>query len=140
MTLDINDLLKAVDNENNASMMRLNSSIIKQKKNDILQKLGLRGENLAKMHEKLKEYRYIENLNDLNYNAFVRWIDISDPEDVFITNGAMVREMIAQDDTVIIKCMGFRFSTYSFDFNKCLVFQKFNKQEKVLLFALDNLT
>ena len=37
--LDINSLLKAVDNENNEHLINLTNQIIKKQKNDILQKL-----------------------------------------------------------------------------------------------------
>ena len=39
--LDINSLLKAVDNENNEHLLNLTNQIIKKQKNDILQNINL---------------------------------------------------------------------------------------------------
>lgn len=139
MTFDVNTLLKAIDNENNESILQLSSSEIKRQKNDILQKLGVKGQTLIELHKKLKEYRYIDNLEQLNYGAFVRWINISDPTEVYITNGGYVCDMLVTDKTVMIKCKNIYHQFFQFDFNACLVFQKMSNQERVLLYAMDNL-
>ena len=52
--LDVNSLLNALENETNASIMRLNTKKIKQHKNDILQKLQLEKNTLKTYHKKLK--------------------------------------------------------------------------------------
>ena len=49
--LDIDNLLNALENETNASIMNLNSAKIKSIKNNILQKLQLGREKLLKYHE-----------------------------------------------------------------------------------------
>lgn len=139
MTFDVDALLKAVDNENNESMLQLNSAEIKRQKNDILQKLGVKGQTLTELHKKLRNYRYISELDHLNFGSFVRWINISDPTEVYITNGGYVCEMTVTDDTVMIRCKNVYHQFFQFDFNTCLVFQKFSNQEKVLLYAMDNL-
>ena len=58
--LDVNNLLNALENESNASIMNLTSSKIKSMKNNILQKLQLDRETLKVFHKKLKGYRYCE--------------------------------------------------------------------------------
>ena len=139
MPLDVNTLLRAIDNENNESVLKLTSSEIKKQKNDILQKLGVKGKTLVELHKKLKDYRYVEEIEELNYGSFVRWINISDPTDVYITIGGIVCYMTATDNGIQIKCKNFYNRFFNFNFNKNLVFQKLSKQEKVLLFAMDNL-
>lgn len=139
MVFSVESLLKAVDNENNESILNLSSKQIKQEKNDILQKLGVKGQTLVDLHKRLKDYRFIDGLENLNFGAFVRWINISDPTDVYITNGGYVCEMTATDDTVMVRCKNVYHQFFQFDFNTCLVFQKLSNQEKVLLYAMDNL-
>lgn len=139
MEFSVESLLKAVDNENNESVLNLNSKQIKQEKNDILQKLGVKGQTLVDLHKRLKEYRFIDGLENLNFGSFVRWINISDPKDVYITNGGYVCDMTATDDTVIVRCKNIYHQFFQFDFNTCLVFQKLSNQEKILLYAMDNL-
>ena len=139
MEFSVESLLKAVDNENNESILNLSSKQIKQEKNDILQKLGVKGQTLVDLHKRLKDYRFIDGLENLNFGAFVRWINISDPTDVYITNGGYVCEMTATDDTVMVRCKNVYHQFFQFDFNSCLVFQKLSNQERVLLYAMDNL-
>ena len=55
MYLDENDLKKALENENNESIINLTISEIKSEKNDILQKLQLGKEDLKDNLKKLKE-------------------------------------------------------------------------------------
>lgn len=139
MEFSVESLLKAVDNDNNESILNLSSKQIKQEKNDILQKLGVKGQTLVDLHKRLKDYRFIDGLENLNFGAFVRWINISDPTEVYITNGGYVCDMTATDDTVMVRCKNIYHQFFQFDFNACLVFQKLSNQEKVLLYAMDNL-
>jgi hypothetical protein len=139
MEFSVESLLKAVDNENNESILSLSSKQIKQEKNDILQKLGVKGQTLVDLHKRLKDYRFIDGLENLNFGAFVRWINISDHTEVYITNGGYVCEMTATDDTVMVRCKNVYHQFFQFDFNTCLVFQKLSNQERVLLYAMDNL-
>ena len=46
--LDVNNLLNALENESNASIMNLTSAKIKSMKNNILQKLQLERESIKK--------------------------------------------------------------------------------------------
>ena len=66
MSFDEDLLKKALENENNESIVNLTISKIKSQKNDILQKLNLSTENLKDNLKKLKEYRYINNILNPN--------------------------------------------------------------------------
>jgi len=137
MSLDVDKLLKAADNEANKSILKHSKHEIKQTKNDVLQKLGLHGKQLSDIHKKLREYRFIEDLDSLNYGSFVRWIDLRDPEDIYMTNGGIVCDMCPSEDDIVIKCKNPYNKFYQFYFNKCLVFQKLTQQESVLLSAIE---
>ena len=139
MVLDVDKLIKAADNEANKSILQHTKQEIKQTKNDVLQRLGLHGRQLAEIHKKLRDYRYIEDLDSLNYGAFVRWIDLRDPHDVYMTNGGIVCDMCPTEDDIIIKCKNPYHKFFQFGFNKCLVFQKLTQQESVLLSAMEYL-
>lgn len=71
MSLNVEDILKALDNENNTGVAGLTTSKIKKEKNDILQKLQLSGQELKDLHARLKEYRYINELNDLQLGRYI---------------------------------------------------------------------
>ena len=67
--LEINNLLLALENESNSSIMNLTSSKIKTIKNNMLQRLGLERDELKKIHKKLKDYRYCSDMNDVQYGG-----------------------------------------------------------------------
>ncbi len=69
------NLVKALDNENNASIMNYNTRMIKSIKNDYLQKLLLPKDKLKDFHNKLKDYRYVDDLSDIQYGRYIRWIN-----------------------------------------------------------------
>jgi len=88
--MDIHALDKALENEGNASIMQPRISEIKKKKNDILQKLQLKGTVLKTMHATLIGYKYIEDSSDLQIGRYIRWISLKYPDRITLTNGAYV--------------------------------------------------
>ena len=56
--LDVDTLLKALDNEDNASLMDLNYKEISDQKRSILGNIGLSGRAASSMLSKLKSYRW----------------------------------------------------------------------------------
>lgn len=137
-SLKVDKLVKAIDNPNNENFMDLTSSKIKQLKNDMLQKLNLPRGELALLHKKLKDYRYIDEVHELNYGTYVRWIDLSKDE-LKLTNGGIVCEIKILEDGVHIVCKNNFNYFFQFHFGKCMVFQKLTDQEQILLSALNHL-
>jgi hypothetical protein len=137
--LDVDKLIKAINNDSNKVIMDLTSSKIKQNKNDMLQKLNLPRNQLALLHKKLKNYRYIDEMHELNYGTYVRWIDLSKDE-VNLTNGGIVCEIKIADDGIHIVCKNNMNWFFEFHFGKCMVFQKLTEQEQILLSALDHIS
>jgi hypothetical protein len=141
--IDIEKLLKSVDNEDNAYLMNQTTTKIRKKTLDILKQLHLPEEETILMMEKLKEYRYIEELSEMKYGGFIRWINISDPDNLFLTTGAFFCEAKLieneDEDRVVIRYKNFTGRIFQFRMERCLIFQKLNQQEQVLLAALDHL-
>ena len=67
----ISNLLTALENESNSSIMRLTNSKIKCQKNNILQQLQLPRDKLRLFHKKLKEYRYCSQFNDIQDGYYI---------------------------------------------------------------------
>ena len=106
---EINNLLLALENESNSSIMNLTSSKIKTIKNNMLQKLGLEREELKMMHKKLKGYRYCSDMQDVQYGC--------------------VQLRIKNNMNRI----------FQIKLDECYIFQKITPQEKVILGVLDYL-
>ena len=138
MSLDIDALVNAVDNDNNEGLLNLNFKKIKKIKNDILQKLGLERETLLKFHKSLKHYRYIDEISDIKFGGYVRWVPLSDPTNIKLTTGGIVCDVKINNDVNIL-CRNRYNKIFEFKMANSLVFQKLTDEEKILLSALDYL-
>ena len=74
--MDIQKLLHALDNDNNEAIVDLNYEKIAQDKNDMLQQLKLPRNELTYLHKQLKSYRLVDDMNDLRFGSYVRWISL----------------------------------------------------------------
>ena len=139
MGLDVDKLLNALENENNESLLDLNKEKISTMKNDILQKLNIKNDKLKLFHKKLKLYRYVDNVEDINYGSFIRWISLKTPNDIKLTNGGIVCDMKTKDESIYIICKNSlnRFFTLTLEEN--IIFQKLTSQEEVILSAMNYL-
>jgi hypothetical protein len=132
-----NYLLKSLDNENNSSMNNLSSKKIKSMKNDYLQKLQLSREKLKEYHTKLKEYRYVDDLSDIQYGRYIRWINLKDPTKISLTQGGIIIDIKICQGGIQIVCKNFRNKKFQIKIDECFIFQKLTDQEKIILSALD---
>ena len=135
MPFDKEYLKKALENENNESIIELSIQEIKSQKNDILQKLNLSRENLLGNLKKLKEYRYVNNINDLNYGSFIRWINLTKYDNLILTNGGIVCD-IKINNGIEILCRNNYNRFFQIKFDENLIFQKLTNQEKIILQVL----
>lgn len=135
----LENLLKSLENDGNQSIINLNSSIIMEHKNNILQKLNLERNQLKTFHKKLKKYRYCSDLSDLHYGNFIRWIPLKNPEKIYLTNGAFFSDYVFTKDSVKIVCRNNIGRVFQIKFDEVIIFQKLNDQEEVLLKVLDYL-
>tara|TARA_X000000368_G_scaffold81035_1_gene60875 strand:- start:3013 stop:3441 length:429 start_codon:yes stop_codon:yes gene_type:complete len=136
---EVDLLINALENEENSSMIELNSQKIKTLKNNILQKLQLDRDKLKLYHKKLKKYRYCSDLSDLQFGNYIRWISLKDPENIFLTNGAFFTDYIFENNMVYIICKNSRNRIFRVKFDEIIIFQKLNNQENVILSVLDYL-
>ena len=137
--LDVDGLLHALDNDNNASIIKLTSRKIKEQKNNILQQLQLPREKLKELHKKLQDYRYVNELDDIEYGRYIRWISLKDPEKIKLTNGAIVCDLRVFNEQIHIRCKNSFHHMMQLILDECIVFQKLTDQEKVVLSVLDHL-
>jgi|UniRef100_A0A6C0C0Q1 hypothetical protein len=137
---DINELLQtALNNENNSNIMELTNAKISQWKNDALQRLFLERKELKSFHKKLKEYKYVSDMSDLSFGHYIRWINLKNPDNFKLTNGAIVCDIKVINNQVQIICKGGNRRIFQIKFDETMIFQKLTDQEKVLLSVLDYL-
>ena len=140
--MDVNNLLKALDDETNESLLNFTSDKIKEMNLNILKELGLPKKETLEIFKRLNEYKYVDEMNDLKYGTYIRWIPIENPENIQLTKGALFCEMKITNEGVFCICKNFGFKQRHFQISmdKNLIFQKLTDQELVLLSALDHLS
>ncbi len=144
MSLENNEvlykLMQSLDNDDNAGFVELTSQKIKQIKNDRLQELQLPREKLKEYHQKLRHYRYVENIDDIQYGQYIRWIplNIESMDDLKLKNGGIISDIkIVNDDDVHIVCKNNMNRFFQIKLEENLIFQKLTPNEQILLSALD---
>ena len=119
---DVNKLLHALENETNASIMKLTTAKIKEHKNNILQQLQLERSKLKEMHKKLKDYRYCTDMSDMQYGYYIRWIPLKNPENLYLTNGGLLCDMKIVNNQIHIVCKNNRNRIIQFKFDETIIF------------------
>lgn len=139
--MDVNKLLQALDDESNEVLFNFTTAKIREMNLKILKELHLSKEETRDLYSKLKDYKYVDEMNDLKYGTYIRWIPIEDPDNVFLTKGALFCELKLTDEGVFCVCKNFGYPSRHFQLamDKNLIFQKLTDQELVLLSALDHL-
>ena len=102
MGIDVDTLLKALDNEDNAGLLEIDLNKIKQIKNDILQKVGFDRSTLKKYNKSLANYKYIDEIPDIKFGSYVRWIPLKNPSKIKLTNGGIVCDVKINDDVGVV--------------------------------------
>jgi hypothetical protein len=137
--MDIELLEKALENDDNLSIINTNIQDIKKKKNDILQQLGLERDNLKTFHTKLKGYRYIDTIKEFKYGSVIRWINLNKLDEIKLQGAAFLSDIKIHDKGIALILRAFGGRYFTIYFNENLIFQKINNEEEVLLKAINYL-
>ena len=136
--MDITKLLSALDNENNASVIQLNYEQIAADKNNILQQLHLPKDTLKALIKKVKTYRHVDNMDDLRYGSYIRWISLKhgNKDNIKLTNGGILCHMKQIEEDIHLVCKNSWGHLFQLNMSENIIFQKLNEQELVILSAL----
>jgi hypothetical protein len=139
LDINVDKLMSALDNEKNESIMNLTTVKIEETIFNILKELHLDKETFINYFKKLKGYKYVDELDDLKYGGFIRWIPITDPDNLPLNQCGIICDIVIKDDGIYIVCKNFMHRHYRFKMDECLIFQKLSSQEMIILSALDHL-
>lgn len=137
--IEIDDLLVALDDESNHSILNLTSEKINNMKQTVLKEIGLPSEQIESLMTTLKYYMYVDEIPDLRVGAFIRWIPLKDPKYIHLTRGGYICEInICKKGVGIVLKNQFN-KYFQVLLNNCLIFRKLNDEEKILLAAMNYL-
>jgi hypothetical protein len=138
--MNINKLLKALDNEKNEGLMDFTSSKIKDMNREIIKELQLPKHIENDFIQKLENYKYVDEINDVHNGSFIRWVPINNPNKIELKKGALVCEIKITNNGTFIVCKGFFNKHFQIKMDECLIFQLLKSDEQVLLSALDHIS
>jgi hypothetical protein len=140
--MDTKKLLKALDDDTNETLLNFTTIKLREMILKILKELQLPRNDTIELMRKLKDYKYVDEMKDLKYGTYLRWIPINDPENIYLTQGALFCEMKVKEDGVYVVCKNYGYNRKHFQIklDENLIFQKLTEQELVLLSALDHLS
>ena len=138
--MDIDKLLKALDNDNNENIIDTTSESLRKELQDALKELELTKKDTNELAHKLRNYKYVDNISNLHSGAYIRWISLKNPDELYLTSGALLCDIKFDNEGVCLICKGFRNRHFQVRFDDCMIFQKLSDQEQVLLSALDYLS
>ena len=134
--LNVDNLLKALDNEEHTNLINTSFQQIAKDKNDILQNLHLQKDKLKDFHKKLRQYRYIDELNDLKYGQYIRWINLNN-EILKLTSGGIFLDLKLLNNGTHVVCKNNINKVFQIKFDECIFFQKISNQEEIILKVLN---
>lgn len=140
--MDVNKLLQALEDETNENLLDFTSDKMREMNLKIIKELHLPKDESLKILKKINGYKYVDEMSDLKYGTYIRWIPVENPEEINLKKGALFCEMKITDDGVFMVCKNVGYSTRHFKIkmDENLIFQKLTDQELVLLSALDHLS
>jgi hypothetical protein len=138
--LKMSALEKALDNENNAIVANLNTRKIGAEKMRQLMQLELSQQVLADYIYKLRDYRHVDDLNGLMHGAYIRWIDLKNPERLCLARGAIICDIKIGQKGVHLLCKTHpNPAMFHVIMDEVVIFQRLSQQERVILAAMDYL-
>jgi len=133
---DMSFLEKSFINNNNKNISKLTFNNINRQKETIINELNLTKKNTKNLLNRLKDYQYIDEVPELIEGRYIRWINITNPTNIKLTNGGILCEIKIEDYiSLVMKNNMNQFFQINLDEN--LIFQKLTDQEKIILYAID---
>ena len=131
-------ILSALDDTNNDKLLTTTTAKIRALTLKLLRELPLSPEIVAQYAEKLADYKFVDEINDVKAGTFLRWISL-DGDNLYLHAGGIIREVKVTKNGLMMVCKNFGGRHYQIKMDNCLIFQKLTTQEKILLSALDHL-
>jgi len=132
-------LLKAFENDDNNFILNHTSEKIEKSKRELFEELNLNKEDVDDLMKKLEDYIYISEIPEIVLGCYMRWIPLKDPENIFLTRGAMICDINICAKGTSVVCTNRNKKYMQINMDEALVFRKLTPQENILLSAMNYL-
>jgi len=137
--MNIGKIIDALENKQNDNILNLTIDKIKNINLNILKDLYLPNKILNTYIKALTNYYFIDEIKDLKYGTYIRWINMLDPDNLILNKGAIFCDIKITDDGTNLVCKTFRNTFFQIKMDECLIFQKLTNQEQLILDAIHTL-
>lgn len=124
----------ALNNNKNEGILKYTKQSIQSKKKDIIHELFSVKER-KEILQKLKEYRHVDELNDIRVGCYARWINIQNKS--LANGGIIIKVDIGENGIYVVLKNNFKIFTILFD--NVFLFQKITNQEHIILSIIDKI-
>tara|TARA_B100000886_G_C20420692_1_gene491420 strand:- start:2702 stop:3139 length:438 start_codon:yes stop_codon:yes gene_type:complete len=134
--MDVNELINALENDNNEHIINLSYKEELQKKHNVLDDLELTHEEKEEFLKKLKNYIYVDEMPAIHHGSYMRWIPLKDPERIYLTTGGHVCDIniCQKGSSIVCKCKSFKKPIFlQVRMDEAFLFRKLNEQEQILM-------
>ena len=136
MPVSKDKLAHAISRVKDETIIDTNLSEIATVKNNVLQQLQLSSDMLRDINTRLKRYRYIDEITELNRGDYVRWIDLNDSTEIKLAMGAFVCDVEINTDGMHIKLRSVTGRYIQLRMDEIMLFRKMTDDELVVLSAM----
>ena len=142
--MNIEEILHSLDNDRNLSISKLTYDKINNMKYNMLERLGINDDELESMLHKLADYRYVEELQDIQHGAFIRYVPLTSKNgqkegEIVLKNGGFICEVKILGSGVHLLCRNHFRKIFQLKLDEVLIFQKLSNQEEIILSVFDYL-
>jgi len=123
-----------LNNNKNEGILKHTKQSIQQKKKDIIHELFSVKER-KEILQKLKEYRHVDEMNDIRVGCYARWIDVE--KKTLANGGIIIKVDIGENGIYVVLKNGYKIFTILFD--HVFLFQKITNQEHIILSIIDKI-
>lgn len=137
--LNIEKLLDELDDTHTEWMDGVTSDTLREQRMDALSELHIDADTMTDWLVKLEKYKFVDELQHLQIGRYVRWISLTNPDNLRLIKGGFVCGIYIEDTGIEVEVLAYRKFVQHFSFDNVLIFQRLTKQEEVLLSLVDYL-
>lgn len=138
LNASLDELIHDLDDKR---LLYMTSGKIKEIKNNVLQRLYLSREELKHYHAVLKDYIFVDEMDEIKLGCYLRWFNLArfseENPSLTLVRGGFVIDFRQGTDDIVIVCKSVMNRKFTLQLNKCIIFKKLSSQEQILVKILD---
>lgn len=141
MEIEISDskIEEVIFDEKNTNMLGLTSAKVSYQIGEIIEELNkkITRTEIIEIKGKLKQYKYVDEINDLKEGSYIRWISLTD-DNCVLQKGALFCDAQITDTEIQLLCKTvYKNNLFYLKLDENIIFQKLSLDDIILLTVLD---